>query len=87
MNYELSEDDKFRVHGYVGVAGLDDGCEYQVVERYKDGSRHIYVIRSLDTGEKYRVNKAELEPYIGSKTYIQRLESVFPAKSGYIAVF
>lgn len=72
MAHELSEDDKFRVHGYVGVAGLEKGKKYVVKDVVKVG-RKTYVVESVDSGQRFTVLKDKLERYIDVKSWIEVL--------------
>lgn len=77
---ELEEGTEFRVHGYVDVAGLDDGTKYRVKER----KRSTIEVENLDTGEDLVIRMDEVEPYIGTKTYIKPLEDLFKGLNGFI---
>lgn len=66
---KLSENDRIEIHGFVDVAGLENGEIYDV----KDVENGLYVLESISDGRVFRVRPGDIDCYIDSKTFIERL--------------
>lgn len=72
MSFQLSEGDKFKVHGYVGIAGLEKGQKYVVKEVVSVGNE-MYAVEHVDSEQRFMVLRDKMERHIDVKSYIEVL--------------
>ena len=79
---ELDEGDEFKVHGFIDVAGLENGNKCRVEEAVNRSGRRCYRVKNRETGELLLIKTSEIDLYLDNKSYIEVMQNLFTGFKG-----